>query len=106
MIVVHKNEGAKINYNLTGNVLSFGELTLDLEGYERDFPVHLDICMSKFGFLTMGLSEKYVAQVNIPERQYTMVPDGVDEEGNPVETPVANPFDISHVTLTLWRLEE
>lgn len=106
MIIVDKNEGTKVDYNVTGTKINFsGEITLDLVKYERDFPVHLDICMDKFGFLTMGLAERYVAQIDIPERQYTMEENGTDEEGNPQLEPVPVPFSMDNVTLTLWGME-
>ena len=106
MIIVEKNEGSKIEHTVTDTKVSFaGELTLDLQKYERDFPVHLDICMDRFQLLTMGLAERYVAQIDIPERQYTMEENGTDEEGNPQFQPVPVPFNMDDVTLTLWAME-
>ena len=107
MIVVHKNEGTKIPYTVSGNVISFrdGELSLDLSRFERDFPVHIDICENAYGMLTMGISRKYVAQIDIPAREYTEVQDGVDEEGNPKTAMQPMPFSMDKVTLTLWEVE-
>lgn len=106
MIVIEKNVGPKVDYSVTDTKINFaGEITLDLSKYERDFEVHLDICQDKFGFLTMGLSDRYVAQIDIPERQYNMEENGTDEEGNPVMQPVPVPFSMDNVTLTLWKLE-
>lgn len=41
MKIIEKNEGKKINYNLTGTKLDFadGALTLDLARYQQDDPV-------------------------------------------------------------------
>lgn len=106
MIVIEKNQGQKINYSVDGTKLNLNdEMTLDLSKYERDFPVHIDICRNQFGMLTFGLSEKYVAQIDIPERQYIDVDGGLDEEENPIinKEPVA--FDMDKVELTLWSLE-
>lgn len=106
MIVVEKNEGTKINYSVEDTKLTLrDEMTLDLEKYERDFPVHIDICKNKFGMLTFGLSEKYVAQIDIPAREYNEVQNGTDEEGNPKIDKVPVPFDMNKTTLTLWSLE-
>ncbi len=100
MIIIEKNEGTKVDYSVNGTKINFaGEITLDLKKYERDFPVHLDICMDKFGFLTMGLAERYVAQIDIPERQYTM------QEGEEEPQPVPVDFSMDNVTLTLWGRE-
>jgi hypothetical protein len=100
MIIVEKEPGTKIEYSAAGNMVSFrgGELSLDLSRFERDFPVHIDICENAFGMLTMGISRKYVAQIDIPARKYTEVQDGVM-----VMQPV--PFSMDNVTLTLWEVE-
>ena len=106
MNVIEKNIGPKIKYEVNGTQLSLrDELSLDLAKYERDFPVHVDICENEFGMLTMGISRKYVAQVDIPEREYDYIADGVNEEGDPKEVPVPVPFDMEKVILTLWRVE-
>jgi len=107
MNIIEKNSGTKVDYTIEENKISFrqGEVTLDLSKYERDFPVHVDICRNQFDMLTFGLSEKYVAQIDIPAREYEMVENGADEEGNPRFEKVVVPFDISKVTLTLWSLE-
>lgn len=106
MIVVNKNDGPKVSYTIAGNVISFrdGELSLDLEKYERDFPVHIDICENEFGMLTVGISRRYVAQIDIPEREYQYVENGTDEQGNPKYDKVAVPFNLDRVTLTLWAI--
>lgn len=106
MIIEEKNVGPKIDYAVTGTKITFrDELTLDLEKYERDFPVNLDICENRDGILYMGLSDYYVAQLVIPAREYDFIADGVDEEGNPKEVPMPVPFDVDKVTLTLWAVE-
>lgn len=104
MQVIEKNAGPKVDYRTDDTYLSLrdGELILDLAKYERDFPVHLDICENKFGMLTMGVSCRYVAQVDIPAREHDYIADGVDEEGNLKEVPVPVPFDMGNATLTLW----
>lgn len=105
MQVVEKNEGPKIPYSKYTTKLTINsEITIDLSKYERDFPVHLDICRDKFDILVMGLGERYVAQVDIPAREYTYEQNGTDEEGNPKFDKVPVPFNMDNVTLTLWSL--
>lgn len=92
MIVKDMNEGAKIQYDVTGNKIFFGddELMLNLARYERDEQIVIDICVDDDAILIAGLSKYYVANIIIPARAY----DG--------ETPV--PFDIDRVELCLWAL--
>lgn len=109
MIIVEKNEGEKIVYTITENKITFAdELMLNLEKYERDDPNHIDICRDKYGNLVCGVipgvAEVYVAQIDIPEREYDFVADGVDENGDPKEVPMPVHFDIEKCTLTLWAL--
>lgn len=115
MNIVEKNDGTKIDYSVDEDKLTLAdEMTMDLSKYERDYPVHLDICENSDDILVIGISEWYVAQIDIPARQYTettqTVPtDQTDADGNPIfdvviqKTPV--PFSMDNVTLTLWALE-
>jgi len=110
IIVVEKNEGEKIAFEVNGNRITFGadELTINLATRERDDAAHIDVCRDRFGNLVMGvipgLAEDYTAQIDIPPRAYDYVADGVDDEGNPREVPMPLPFDITKCTLTLWAL--
>lgn len=111
MIIVEKNEGTKIPYEINGNKITFNdELSLNLEKYERDDAAHIDICRDKFGNLVTGVipgvAEAYVAEIDIPAREYDYIADGTDENGNPIEVPMPEPFDIDKCTLTLWALTE
>ena len=106
MKTVEKNEGTKIPYTLDGTKLNINdEITLDLAKYERDFAVHLDVCHNDYGMLTMGLSSNYVAQIDIPARQYTYETDGVDDKKVPIQKKVIIPFSTDNVTITLWKVE-
>lgn len=99
MNIIEKNEGVKVPFTINGNKITIREeMTLDLSKYERDYPVNLDICNNKDGILIVGLSDYYVAQLEIPERQY--VEETVDEE----VTRVPVPFNMDNVTLVLWAL--
>lgn len=100
MIIVEKNEGPKIEYTINGTRINFrDELALDLSKYERDYNVHLDICENRDGILVMGISDYYVVQIDVPERQY----DEQVIDGETVRTPV--PFSMDRVTLTLWAID-
>lgn len=106
MIIEEKNEGAKVEYTVTTSKITLNdEITIDLSKYERDFPVHLDICRNEFDMLTFGLSERYVAQIDIPAREYEMVENGTDDQGAAKYDKVPVPFDMGKVTLTLWSVE-
>lgn len=114
MQVVEKNEGAKIEYELNGSVITFGgALMLNLEKYERDSPNHIDICTDKYGCMVCGAAtgSRYVAQIDIPARGYIMTAataaaaDEVDDEGDGSDR-VPAPFDVDACTLTLWAVEE
>lgn len=105
MQIVDKNQGTKIDYIINGQQLSFkNEMTLNLAEYEKDFPVHLDICLDENGSLTLGLGKKYVAQIDIPPRQYIYPKPNDNEEEEP--SKVALPFDNKQAILTLWRMED
>lgn len=75
MEITNWGRGNKIFYEVQGSVISFndGELTLDLAKHQRDFARTVDVCQDKFGGLTMGLAENYVAQIEIPAREYEYV---------------------------------
>ena len=63
--------------------------------------------MDADGDLTMGTGDGlfYVAEVDIPPKEYEEqepVAEGQEEGGT---APVAKPLDMSQVTVTLWGLE-
>lgn len=106
MIVINKNEGEKIPYTVSKTKIDFddGMLTMKLERYQKDWPIHKDICMDADGNLTMGVGDGlfYVAEVDIPAREYQAQETA---EGEEEAAPVALPLDMDKVTLTLWPLE-
>lgn len=102
MIIIEKNEGAKIPYSVNNTKVTFNDdLTLNLTSREQDWPVHIDICYDEDRALVIGAAagRAYVAEIDIPARQYT------EEEidGEMQRTPV--PLDMDTVTLTLWSIE-
>ena len=49
--VINVNEGKKVDYEINGNKIIFNdELMLNLAKYERDDPMHIDICEDGFGW--------------------------------------------------------
>lgn len=108
--VVEKTAGAHIAYEVNKNKITFGddELTVNLAAKERDYPVLLDICKDKDQGLvigTGGTAKEYVAQIEIPERQYDIVDGKEDENGEIQAVKVPIEFDISRCTLYLWKVE-
>mgnify|MGYP007101836376 CR=1 FL=1 len=102
MIVIEKNAGPKIPYEVNGTVITFDdELSLELSEYQKDDPVHKDICYDADGDLQIGTkgAKRYVAELDIPARQYETV---LDEDNNEVQEP--KPLDMDEVTLTLWAI--
>lgn len=121
MIEVIKTPGKHIEYVAAGKSILFGDddLAVNLKNREQDEAVTIDICSDRNGNLTMGTAAglKYVAQVEIPEREYTEEEqenpayDADAEEGTEaanktvtVRTPVA--FDIDKCTIYLWGMED
>jgi hypothetical protein len=112
MNVIEVNQGTKIPYTVSKTKLTFDdELMLNLQKLERDYDVSIDICEDKFGMLTTGLGVQYVAQIEIPARQYTeTVEDNPDYDENDSASqknitrldPV--PFDMKNVTLKLYAI--
>ena len=116
MNIIHKNEGAKIPYEVFGNKICFDDdLTINLAKREEDWPVHIDVCHDADGELVIGAAagRAYVAEIDIPKRKYIEVE--ADEAAEPVATGgegqtsttslVPVPFDIDNITLTLWAVE-
>lgn len=122
MKIISANEGPKIPYTVMGNWLNIGDqIMLNIEKIESDRPEHRDITADAFGNLQTGEGLYYVAQIDVPTRQYTETevdnPDydpDADENGESGGTgnskkivkrdPV--PFSMENVTLTLYALKE
>ena len=117
MIIVEKNEGAKIPYEVTGTKMCFDDdLTINLAKRQEDWPVHIDVCSDKDGALVIGAESGryYVAQIDVPAKEYEEAEataeaentDGEQAEGQQTETiRTAKPLKMDNVTLTLWALE-
>lgn len=117
MKIVEMNEGRKIDHKLDGTKLEFadGALTVDLARYQGDAPVTRDIMVDGEGYLVMGRGSYYVAQVEIPAREYeeTEAPQTLEENEEEnggmgdmpgiVRTPL--PLDTEKVTLRLFGID-
>lgn len=105
MIVIEKNVGAKIDYEVTGQKICFDDdLTINLKKREEDWAVHIDVCFDADGNLVVGTAagRAYVAEIDIPAREY-IYPELV--EGEDPEPPTPVPLDMDKVTLSLWAVE-
>jgi hypothetical protein len=118
---VIKTPGKHIAYETTAKSIIFGDddLSINLKNREADEVVTIDVCKDRNGNLTMGTAAglTYVAQVEIPARQYTEEEqenpayDAEAEEGTEaaretivVRTPVG--FNIDNCTIYLWGMED
>ena len=102
MIIIEKNAGEKIPYEVTGKKICFDDdLTINLAKRQGDEPEHIDVCYDRFGNLVLGAAagRAYVAEIDIPAREYETTGEGEDA----VTTPL--PLDMDTVTLTLWAIE-
>lgn len=105
--VIEKNAGKKISYEMDGNTLWIGDaIAMKLQRLQTDDVVKKDICADKDGNLVFGLGENYVAQVEIPPREYDYIAGEPDGDGKPTAEKVQKSFDVSRCTLTLWSIEE
>ena len=99
MIIIEKNEGTKIPYEVSGTKICFDDdLTLNLAKRQKDDCVeHIDVCSDWDGDLTTSTkgAKAYVAQIDIPAAEY----EGEDEE------QVKKDLDMDKVTLTLWSID-
>ena len=106
MIVIEKNQGSKIPYEVTGKKICFDDdLTINLAKRQGDEPEHIDVCYDRFGDLVLGAAagRAYVAEIDIPAKEYEYPePEGEVGEGEP---PTPLPLDMDKVTLTLWAIE-
>ena len=101
MIIVEKNQGPKIPYEVNGTKICFDDdLTINLSKRQQDWGVHIDVCSDQDGELVIGTAagRAYVAEIDIPAREYT-TPEGEGEQPEPI------PLDMDTVTLSLWAIE-
>lgn len=118
MTVIEKNVGTKIPYEVSKNKICFDDdLTINLAKREEDRDVHIDVCYDTDGELVLGAAagRSYVAEIDIPARQYTqpepVEPEATEGEDTEGSTRMGNstpaepiPFSMDNVTLTLWAI--
>ena len=109
MIIVEKNEGPKIDYEIqntaTKKKITFDDdLTINLIKREQDWAVHIDVCYDEDDELVLGTAagRRFVAEIDIPARRYNEIPDPEDPEGGTIREPI--PLDLDLCTLSLWAL--
>lgn len=110
MIIVEKNEGTKIDYEVSGTKVTFAdELMLNLAKLQKDEPEHKDICFDDDDDLVIGTASGkwYVAEVDIPAKEYEeQETEGESDDDEKRIQMVAKPLDMDKVTLTLWSIDE
>ena len=111
MIIVEKNVGPKIDYEIqdtaTKKKITFDDdLTINLVKREEDWPVHIDVCYDRDGNLVIGTAagRAYVAEIDIPAREY-IYPDPPADPEEETDPPTPVPLDLDKVTLSLWAVE-
>jgi len=105
MIIVEKNAGPKIPYEVNGTKITFDDdLTINLQKRQKDDPEHIDVCYDADQELVIGAAagRAYVAELDIPAREYEYHEVG---EGEDPEPPTPLPIDMGKVTLSLWSIE-
>lgn len=101
MIVIEKNQGKKIPYEVSGKKICFDDdLTINLSKRQRDEAEHIDVCFDRDGELVIGAAagRVYVAEIDIPAKEYETTGTGEDMTATPL------PLDMDKVTLTLWAI--
>ncbi len=105
MIIIEKNPGPKIPYDVSGTKVCFDDdLTINLSKRQKDDPEHIDVCFDRDGELVIGAAagRAYVAELDIPAREYEY---HEETEGDEPQPPEPLPLDMDKVTLTLWAIE-
>jgi hypothetical protein len=109
--VIEINEGKKIDFEQNNYKLTFGddEISVRCDRYQKDWDVHLDVCVNKDGNLVIGTNEGcyYAAQIDIPAIQYEDAEDVQGETSSASSTKERTPIplDMTDVTVTLWSIE-
>lgn len=97
MKVTELNEGKKIAYAVKKTVLTLdgGRIALDLQKYQKDYPVTLDFVTDGEGNLLMNAFDSlraYVAEIRLPAYETETV-EVEDEESNAADTTQADEQD-------------
>lgn len=113
MIVLEKNEGLKLPYEVIGTKLFLNdEIILNLAKYQRDWPVTMDVCLNQDNMLVLGAATGlyYAAQVYIPACEYEAAEEPVmydeDHMGGSTKPAEKLPLDMEKVKLILWAIDK
>ncbi len=116
MIVEEVSAGQKAVHEVVTNVNDEPELivsindqsvTVNLAEKEQDVEALVDISLGEGGTLIEGIGKWYVATVIIPPRTYHLVDTGeVNDNGEPIMVPEADPVNPDNARLCLWGLPE
>ena len=112
MIIVEKNKGKKIKYEVKGTMIFIGdyEIMINAARYQKDYPIHVDICRDAVGLLqtTPQKDGRYVAEIDIPAREYKVKKVKPEKNNDHMADEVLEPVPLSmdDVKLTLWSVEE
>ena len=113
--LVPENGKNFIDYEVSGNVISFGddEISANLKKKEDDEQVKIDVCEDMYGGLTFAPAGAriYVGEITIPARQYTEEqvensnynPEDENSQEHITER-VPVPFSMDNVELTLFEI--
>lgn len=124
--VLEKNPGTKIDWQQDGCKIIFGDddLSIRCDTRQRDWAVHMDVCMDNDNNLVIGVGtgRYYVAQIEIPPIEYeeieaeesaevqaeTEATEGADAPGGQLRNVKreAKPLDMGDVVLTLWSVDD
>jgi len=102
MIIVEKNAGTKIPYEVIGKKICFDDdLTINLQKRQKDDSEHIDVCYDNDGELVIGAAagRAYVAELDIPPIEYEVEGEGEEQTVTPL------PLDMDKVTLSLWSID-
>ena len=108
MTICRKLEGPLPSYRLEGTVLTLkNTFSLDIADLMHDEPVRLFISEDESGRLLIGSARRYVAELELPARQYVTEKLGfVDDHGYPALRRRELPPSADGAVLTLWPEEE
>ena len=101
MIVIEKNEGPKIPFEVIGKKICFDDdLTINLAKRQKDDAEHVDVCYDSDHELVIAAAagRSYVAEIDIPAKEYEIEGEGEEQTITPL------PLDMDKVTLTLWAI--
>lgn len=124
--VVEKNSGTKIEFQQDGCKIIFGdeELSIRCDTRQRDWAVHMDVCMDSDNNLVIGVGagRYYVAQIAIPPIEYVETEAEGDADAQAMAEIMeeagipggqfcnihreAKPLDMGDVVLTLWSMDD